>query len=179
MEHSLQSFKVAALASSGALAILCLGPGCILPPEITPEPVEINYPPYIDRDFIIPQEEVVLFENRAPKELRVTKLLDPNPEGELYYAWFGRNLGLITESNVLPEPEAQLVRGIYNAFEGTAVSIDPCDARLAGVEREVIWLYVSDRDWEQTGSGGVFEQENQYKVAHTWVLEFNVFCGIN
>ena len=158
-------------------AALIPGPACLLPPEIEPEPPAINDPPYLDRNFILPQEEVVLFETRAPKELRVTRLLDPNPEAQLYYAWFGRNLGLLTESSAKPEPEAELVRGRFYPFEGTSVSIDPCDSRLTGVEREVIWLYVSDRNWERTGSAGVVEQENQYKVAHTWVLEFNVFCG--
>lgn len=162
------------------LAVLCgLCSSCIFPPEITPEPPEVNYPPYIDRDFVLPQEEIVLFETTAAKELRVTKLLDPNAETELYYAWFGRNLGLITESSVQPTLDTELVRGVYHPFEGTSIQVDPCDTRLIGVEREVIWLYVSDRDWAQTGSSGVFEQENQYKVAHTWVLEFNVFCGAN
>ena len=62
-------------------------------------------------------------------------------------------------------------------FEGAEQTIDPCDPRLAGVDHETIWFYVSDRPWGETGQSGVFEQQDEYKVAYAWALEFNVVCN--
>lgn len=151
---------------------------CVIPPDIEPVPPEVNYPPYLDRNVLFPREEIVFFETKDPIELRTSQVLDPNLEEELHFAWFGRTSGLLQASTLRrlsDEPDANT--GFY-AFEGTSRRIDPCDARFANVDQETIWLYVSDRDWRETGSAGVFEQDGQFKIAHVWVLEFNVFCGI-
>lgn len=164
---------------AAAAAWVCASSGCVLPPDIEPEPAQINYAPYIDRTVAFPDAQVVRVETQDPIVLRVTEVLDPNPEERLYFAWFGRTSGLLQSSTlrrISDEPDA--TTGFY-VFEGTERTIDPCDDRFSTVQNETIWLYVSDRDFAETGNNGVFEQEGQYKVALTWALEFNVFCGIN
>lgn len=160
------------------LLVACVNLHCVISPDIEPQPPEVNYAPFIDRNFLFPREEIVFFETKDPVELRTTQVADPNKEDQLYFAWFGRTSGLLQASTlrrITDEPDPDT--GFY-LYEGTSRLIDPCDERFANVDNETIWLYVSDRDWRETGSNGVFEQDGQYKIAHVWVLEFNVFCGI-
>lgn len=146
--------------------------GCFMSPPIHPMEPEMNHPPYIDPDFVRPRRELVRVES-IPVRLSVEAILDPNEEDVLYYAWIGKNSGLIEQAQVWPNLEqSSLYKGIFYQFGRVELEIDPCSERLRGVDTETIWIYVADRRFTRVSGEGVEVDTGGYVESHSWVLEF-------
>lgn len=152
---------------------------CLLTPPIEPVEPELNYPPYIDPDFVRPDRDVVRVERPPgtlgvpPIRVSVETLLDPNPENTLYYAWIGRRLGLIEQARVSRNTEqTSLYNDIFYQFGRVDLELDPCNERLRGTDSETIWIFVSDRRFTRVTSDGVQVELGGFIDAHSWIFEF-------
>lgn len=152
---------------------------CLLTPPIEPMEPEMNYPPYIDPDFVRPDRDVIRVErqpgatNVPPIRVSVETLLDPNPENVLYYAWIGRQLGLIEQAQISRNLEqSSPYNGIFYQFGRVELELDPCIDRLRGIDSETIWIFVADRRFTRVTADGVEVEAGGFVDAHAWLFEF-------
>ncbi|MBA2663458.1 MAG: hypothetical protein H0U74_14315 [Bradymonadaceae bacterium] len=189
--HMIKAFKIQTLNASEILArvlhcclpgltLVGLVSGCLLTPPIEPQEPEMNYPPFIDPDFVRPEREVIRVEREVgrvgvpPIRVSVETFLDPNAENVLYYAWIGKRLGLIEQAQVGPNLEqTSLYKGIFYQFGRVEIEIDPCIDRLRGVDSETLWVFVADRRFVRVAGDGVQVEAGGYLDSHAWVFEFD------
>ena len=60
---------------------------CVASPPIEAEPPDINLPPLIDPDRILPSSAIIAVTSSNEIVLEASQLFDPNPEPLLFYAW--------------------------------------------------------------------------------------------
>lgn len=132
----------------------------------------MNLPPFIDRDFVSPSQDVVRVETTRPVMLAAEGLFDPNEESALYFAWIGERSGLLEQAEVRPLPGNPRHREIFHVFDRVATELDPCSERLRDTDSETIWLVVADRRFVRVTSTEVEVAEGGFLVSHSWQLRF-------
>jgi hypothetical protein len=164
------------------VTLLLLSASCVLSPPIEPRSVEVNQPPYISPDFILPAEEVVRVDF-IPEEGAITltarQFFDPNNEVELYYAWVAEGGWLIESSKVGPTDGSDLYQGLFYRFGGVEYRFDPCGPNVLGKESETIWIFVSDRPWKRVSNSGVEPESGGFVDSRAWVFQFKPGLCIN
>ena len=141
---------------------------------VEPEPPEPNRAPYIPPDRVRPDRRLVDVDtlNGGVVELEVTELLDPNDENQLFYAWIGDQRGIQRVGNVDSVDTTRINGDSYHTFQAVNLRINPCDVVGTGTRHETIWLYVSDRRFEDVSNDRAVPRTGAFVVSRTWVLAY-------
>jgi hypothetical protein len=116
------------------IAVYMLGCGCLIAPDIEEDPGEINYPPEIVLDKLVPPDAIwneIDFDDSvvecSPVYFRVNEVRDRNIKDTLYIAWFldwdPTLSGEWSGQNILPNGEESRP-GKFNRLEKNQVDID-------------------------------------------------------
>lgn len=148
-----------------AVAVAAAGCG-----PVEPEP-RTNDPPYIG-EVVPPQSIVDVSGQNTEETITAVQLYDPDREDSLSVRWLSDRRGFLSDTNSNRVRETTLNGRRFHQFEEVSVTIDLCapDDQLSG--RETVWLYVSDRDIEQSSDGTVRPGAGGYLVSHSWVFEY-------
>lgn len=139
--------------------------GCLISPNVTPEPEERNLPPYLD--FMDPEIPQITADSPEPIQLSV-RAFDPNREESLHYVWVGEET-FPEQDEVFRVPGESLQNGIFYRFEPIEKTIEPCGPDLAGEARETVWVYVSDRDL--TINNRTVTPDGEYLESFAWIID--------
>lgn len=146
-----------------------LSAGCVISPPISPEPQERNLPPYLD--FMDPELPQFTVDSPAPIEFSL-RAFDPNREESLYWVRVGEET-FPDQGEIFRLPGESLQDGVFYRFEPIEFEIEHCEGDLAGVSRETIWVYVSDRPLNISNRTVI--PEGEYLESHAWVID--IFPG--
>ena len=146
--------------------------GCIIPPPIEAEPPDINLPPYIDPDRLLPNATIITVTTSDEIVLEASQLFDPNPEAQLSYAWLAEGgwLSLNARSQLAADQD-ELYKDIYYRFDGVQYAFNPCNPSVRDKRSETIFLYVSDRPFIQVTNTSVTSDENGFLDVWAWVFQ--------
>ena len=140
--------------------------GCVAPP-IEPEPEDLNLAPYLD--FMTPENPFVTLDSADAVEFRV-RAFDANEADEtLYFVWVGEQIEG-SQGQVTRETGGELENGVYHPFQPIDFEVSACDARLRGVTRETLWVFVSDGPFLSRTGTEIEVAEDRYLTSFTWVL---------
>lgn len=151
---------------------MCVSSGCFFSPPIEATPAEINQPPFIDPDRLLPGEEVITVTSGGEIVLEATQLFDPNPEPFLFYAWIAEG-GWLSQNARTPfsADQGELYRGLYHRFDGVSFAFNPCNPNVRDKTSETIFLYVSDRSFVEVTNTSVTPEEGAYLDIWAWVFQ--------
>lgn len=159
---------------SAAIVVSCAVflSGCLMSPPIEPVPPEINQPPYIDPDRILPGEEIITVTSGEEITLEASQLFDPNAEPFLFYAWIAEGGWLAQNARTsLSADQGDLHRDLYYRFDGISLQFNPCNPNVRDKSSETIFLYVSDRSFVEVTNTTVTLEEGAYLEVWAWVFQ--------
>lgn len=146
--------------------------GCIVPPPIEPEELELNLPPVLE--FITPESPTQTITDPQAVTLSA-RAFDPNPEEELFFAWIGSSIGTQQLLSTRRSIDDELFNGALYSFDEIEFTLNPCQEQLRGETSETIWLYVSDRRLQQRTETSIETEDDGYITATSW--EFDIRPG--
>ncbi len=145
---------------------------CVASPPIEAEPPDINLPPLIDPDRILPSSAIIAVTSSNEIVLEASQLFDPNPEPLLFYAWIADGGWLSQNARVqLSVDQEDLYRDIYYRFDGVQYAFNPCNPNVRDKRTETIFLYVSDRSFLEVTNTSVTPDEDGYLEVWAWVFQ--------
>ncbi len=145
---------------------------CVAAPPIEAEPPDINLPPLIDPDRILPSSAIIAVTSSNEIVLEASQLFDPNPEPQLFYAWIADGGWLSQNARVqLSVDQEDLYRDIYYRFDGVQYAFNPCNPNVRDKKSETIFLYVSDRSFLEVTNTSVTPDEDGYLEVWAWVFQ--------
>lgn len=157
-----------------ACVVVCMGlsTGCFFSPPIESTPAEINQPPFIDPDRLLPGEEVITVTSSREIVLEATQLFDPNQESFLFYAWIAEG-GWLSQNARTPfaADQGELYRGLYYRYDGVSLAFNPCNPNVRDKASETIFLYVSDRSFVEVTNTSVTPEDGAYLDIWAWVFQ--------
>jgi len=160
------------LARCTAMIAMCFSSGCLIPPPIEPEPPEINRAPFIDPDRVLPADPFIVVTDSTPISIAASQLFDPNVENALFYAFLGQRGGQLKNSQAQIAPDlTDLHRGVYVQYEGADFVFNPCGVATRDAESETIFLYVTDRPFQEITSDSVTPADDAFMVSFSWVFQ--------
>ena len=157
-------------------ATLGVAQGCLLGPPVEVEPPRENRPPYVDRDGVLPPDEIVFAGNAAEIRLSLDRIYDPDGEQVLYYAWYSPARSELLSSNRLGRVSSasEAYGALFAQYEPVSYSVNPCVAALRGRQTETIWFYLTDRPWQRIGSAGLVAEEGAFLTSWVWVIDLSL-----
>lgn len=145
---------------------------CLLSPPIEPEPPEINQPPFVDPDRLLPGEEIITVTSSSEIILEASQLFDPNPEPFLFYAWIAEGGWLSQNARTpLSADQGELHRDVYYRFDGISLAFNPCNPNVRDKTSETIFLYVSDRSFVEVTNTTVTTEPGAFLDVWAWVFQ--------
>jgi len=145
---------------------------CLISPPIEPVPPEINQPPYIDPDRVLPGEEIISVTSSSEIILEASQLFDPNPEPFLFYAWIAEGGWLSQNARTpLSADQGELHRDLYYRFDGISLAFNPCNPNVRDKSSETIFLYVSDRSFVEVTNTTVTTEPGSFLDVWAWVFQ--------
>ena len=170
--HNLEpSMRNRAKAALVLVAVMFMN-ACLVAPPIEPEPPDINKPPFVDPDRVQPELSVVTVTTADEINVQATELYDPNPEESLSWVFLSEKSGVLRSSRSQPALDQEdLYLGIFYRFEGASYLFNPCNQDVRGEPTETIFLYVSDRPFQDITDNEVVVEEGAFLDAWGWVFQ--------
>lgn len=145
---------------------------CLMAPPIEAQPPEINLPPFIDPDRVLPSASIITVTSSNEIVLEASQLFDPNPEPLLFYAWIAEGGWLSQNARVqLSVDQDDLYKDAYYRFDGVQYAFNPCNANVRDKATETIFLYVSDRSFVEVTNTSVTADEGGFLDVWAWVFQ--------